>query len=128
MEETRCPLVLAEGLGYKSQKKGLWAKLKGFTLCKPDQSPNPHPIPGLARACAEPLLARRRGHLPGPTPAPAAGMGGLRLASPSSFRGAAAVLCVSGLLPPYTPAGSLLAIGPIRAPARPPNSYLRLLS
>lgn len=47
MEETRCPLVLAEGLGYKSQKKGLWAKLKGFTLCKPDQSPNPHPIPGL---------------------------------------------------------------------------------
>lgn len=92
----------------------------------PADRSHPRPIPGLARACAEPLLARTRGHLPRPTPAPVAGMGGLRLASPGSFRGAAAVLCVSGLLPPYTPAGSLLAIGPIRAPARPPNSYLRL--
>lgn len=47
MEDTKCRLVLAGGLGCKSQEKGLWAKLKGFTLCKPDQPPTPYPIPGL---------------------------------------------------------------------------------
>ena len=84
--------------------------------------PHPRPRPRLRRASSR---ANARPS-PRPTPAPAAEMRSLQLAGPSCFRGAAAVLCVSGLLPPYTPAGSLLGIGPIKAPARPPNSYLRL--
>ena len=84
--------------------------------------PHPRPRRRLRRASSR---ANARPS-PRPTPAPAAEMGSLQLASPSCFRGAAAVICVSGLLPPYTPAGSLLGIGPIKAPARPPNSYLRL--